>query len=215
MRNFIFGYGSLVESNSRTRTSPNSKLAYPVEVTGLQRGWWARVPVPGLSTTFLGCALSDSDSTNGVIFTVSQSDLIKLDEREKGYQRILLNNTMINDYCNILNKEDKVWVYINSDFEQKGFLEKNTPNRNFPIVQSYIDICINGYLELLAKYPFLEKEKFVQKFINETRFWNEYWVNDRIYPRRPFIHCPNAYKIDSLLIDNLKDTSLFNKIYFE
>ncbi len=215
MSNFIFGYGSLVESNSRTRTSPNSKLAYPVEVKGLQRGWWARVPVSGLSTTFLGCALSDSDSVNGVIFTVNESDLIKLDDREKGYKRILLNNTNINDYCNILNKEDKVWVYINCDFEQTDFLERNTPDRNFPIVQSYIDICINGFLELLEKYPFLKNEKYVEKFINETKFWNEYWVNDRIFPRRPFIHCPNAYKIDSLLKDNLKDTSLFNKIYFE
>ena len=215
MRNFIFGYGSLVETNSRIRTSTDSKLAYPVEISGLQRGWWARVPVSGLSTTFLGCALSDSNIVNGVIFNVNQSDLIKLDKREEGYQRILLDNNAIKDYCNVLRKEDKVWVYINRDFGQKDFLGKNIPDKEFPIVQSYVDICINGYLGLIEKYPFLKKEKFIEKFITETKYWSEYWVNDRIYPRRPFIHCPNAYKIDSLLIEHLKDASLFNKIYFE
>jgi hypothetical protein len=29
--------------------------------------------------------------------------------------------------------------------------------------------------------------------------WPRYWVNDRIYPRRPFIYRPNASAIDAII----------------
>jgi hypothetical protein len=215
MKNYIFGYGSLIESQSRIRTNPSSIKAFPVLINELKRGWWARVPVSGISTTFLGCTTSKTDSVNGVVFEVLEDDIKEFDKRENGYNRVLLKNSQIIDYCDILNDNDKVWVYLNSDFNEKEFLSNNIPNKDFPIVQSYVDICINGCLELVKEYPFLESENFTRNFINDTLFWNEFWVNDRIYPRRPFIHCPNAYTIDRLLIENLKESSLIKKIYFE
>jgi len=215
MRNFIFGYGSLIESSSRTRTSPNATDAYPVEIAGLQRGWWARVPVSGLSTTFLGCAVSENDRINGVLFEVDVTDLKKMDIREEGYDRIVVDNAAIKDYCEVLTEKDQVWVYVNSNFSAPDFIANNIPNKDFPIVQSYVDICINGCLELEAQFPFLKEEQFLQKFISETKYWNAYWVNDRIYPRRPFIYCPNAYTIDTLLQKHLTDPHLFHTIYFE
>ena len=32
-----------------------------------------------------------------------------------------------------------------------------------------------------------------------TTGWNANWVNDRIYPRRPFIYAPGASAIDKIL----------------
>jgi len=40
---------------------------------------------------------------------------------------------------------------------------------------------------------------FTQDFIRTTSGWNAHWVNDRIYPRRPFIYVPNSSAIDKAL----------------
>jgi hypothetical protein len=71
------------------------------------------------------------------------------------------------------------------------------PTSTFPIVQSYVDICVNGCLEVEALYR--AATGYVQEFIKTTTGWNKYWVNDRLYPRRPFIYVPNASKIDQAL----------------
>jgi hypothetical protein len=67
------------------------------------------------------------------------------------------------------------------------------------MVQSYVDICINGCLELEALYRRAKEEAFTEEFIRTTSGWNAYWVNDRLYPRRPFIYAPNATAIDKAL----------------
>ena len=40
MTNYVFGYGSLLERASRTRTNPDAVGAWPAHVTGYQRGWF-------------------------------------------------------------------------------------------------------------------------------------------------------------------------------
>ena len=66
------------------------------------------------------------------------------------------------------------------------------------MVQSYVEIGINGCLELEALYRGV-KGSFVQEFIRTTSGWNANWVNDRLYPRRPFIYAPNGSAIDRAL----------------
>jgi hypothetical protein len=63
------------------------------------------------------------------------------------------------------------------------------------MVQSYVDICINGCLELEALYRGV-KGSFTQEFIRTTTGWNANWVNDRIWP---FIYAPSASAIDKAL----------------
>jgi len=46
-----------------------------------------------------------------------------------------------------------------------------------------------------------------------TRDWSEHWVNDRIYPRRPFIYQPRSRQIDSLLAQQLPQ--YFSRIRIE
>jgi len=71
------------------------------------------------------------------------------------------------------------------------------PTPDFPMVQSYVDICVNGCLEVEALYR--SARGFVQEFVKTTTGWNKYWVNDRLYPRRPFIYVPKAETIDRAL----------------
>jgi hypothetical protein len=56
---------------------------------------------------------------------------------------------------------------------------------------------MNGCLELESIYR--TAKGFTQEFIRTTTGWNADWVNDRIYPRRPFIYVPNASTIDKAL----------------
>jgi len=37
---YVFGYGSLIESESRTRTNPDAVAAWPARLAGYQRGWF-------------------------------------------------------------------------------------------------------------------------------------------------------------------------------
>jgi len=40
MTDYVFGYGSLLERASRTRTNPDAVGAWPARVTGYSRGWY-------------------------------------------------------------------------------------------------------------------------------------------------------------------------------
>ena len=43
---YVFGYGSLIESESRTRTNPDAVAAWPARLAGYQRGWFHMEPTP-------------------------------------------------------------------------------------------------------------------------------------------------------------------------
>jgi len=70
------------------------------------------------------------------------------------------------------------------------------PSVNFPIVQSYVDIFVSGCLEQEQRFGL---EGFARECIATTHDWSPHWVNDRLYPRRPFIYQPKARQIDLLL----------------
>lgn len=44
---------------------------------------------------------------------------------------------------------------------------------------------------------------------------SQYWVNDRLYPRRPFIYQPNASRIDAALKAAPKTAELFYEVELE
>ena len=210
---YIFGYGSLIYSHSRNRTTPGKEKVYPITIKGLARGWWALVPSIGPSTTFLGCVESEKLNihendcfVNGVVYEVTDSELALTDRRESGYRRVKVDFFDIFDYCGKLTKNDTVWIYLNEG--DQDFPLNQYPSNEFPIVQSYVDLCINGCIEIESNFP--EAKGFIEDFIKTTLHWNEKWVNDRLYPRRPFIYEPNASFIDRLLKQHLTDTNLLS-----
>jgi hypothetical protein len=146
--------------------------------------------------------------------TGSKEELEKTDIRERGYKRVKVDFEEVEDFSAQIEKKSKIWIYANQ-FENNQIPESQQPCKEFPIVQSYVDMCINGCLEIESLYPKAKKDEFAIDFIRSTFYWSEFWVNDRIYPRRPFIYRPNAYTIDQLLKENLPDKSIFDKIYFE
>ncbi len=212
-QNFIFGYGSLIEDESRQRTTPSARDAWPARVTGIRRGWWARGAASGLTTTYLGAVADPVATCNGVIYRVSAAELAATDQRESaGYQRCLIESNkieMLDDRTTPL--EGLVWAYINLIPPDK--LDDNLPTPQFPMVQSYVDICIHGCLEVEGKYR--TATGFTQEFIATTDEWSRYWVNDRLYPRRPFIFQPAAGQIDVALQLAPKTRDLFYEVEIE
>ena len=81
------------------------------------------------------------------------------------------------------------WVYA-ANVER---LQK--PTATHPIVQSYVDIFLNGCFQIQEEFKL---ESFAKDCVETTKEWSEHWVNDRIHPRRPFA-IANAMKIDQML----------------
>lgn len=169
---YIFGYGSLIYSLSRNRTTPNKHIVFPLKVYGLTRGWWGVIPVPRPSTTFLGCVEAfrygieeDESFVNGVAYQVTSEELILIDEREIGYKRIQVDLENVHDYCNRFQSGDRVWVYTN-EHQDLNFPRGHYPTEELPIVQSYLDLCINGCLEIEKEFE--NTSGFCKDFIGYT-----------------------------------------------
>jgi hypothetical protein len=193
---YIVGYGSLMQDESRKRTSPNAGPARPVEVKGYRRGWFARGRGPGFGTTYLGVVADRGARLNAVLYKVDAAELAATDRREASYCRALVAATDIE----ALDRGDpslapaQAWIYVSAPEAVAA------ASSEFPIVQSYVDIFVSGCLEQEERFAVAG---FARECLASTAGWPEYWVNDRIYPRRPFVFQPRARQIDELLAREL------------
>jgi hypothetical protein len=195
---YIIGYGSLMQDESRKRTSPQAGDAHPIELSGYRRGWFARGDPVGFSTTYLGVLPDAQGHLNAVIYRIEIGELATTDRREASYCR---RNVAFSSITALEKQPSEAlsgqaWIYVNS---AQGIA---TPSARFPIVQSYVDIFVSGCLEQEQRF---ELKGFAQQCLTTTHDWSEHWVNDRLYPRRPFIHQPKARAIDLLLFQQLPE----------
>ena len=196
MKAYIFGYGSLLERASRTRTNSDAIGAWPARVVGFERGWFHQSKdFVGSTCTFLGAVEAASKTINGVIYAVADFESTK--EREVGYTATPIHPGRIEmlDGGPDWNPGMTVYIFLSNP---DSISKTKEPTSEIPMVESYVDICINGCLELEALYRKVNGS-FTKEFIDTTSGWNGYWVDDRIYPRRPFIYTPNAGAIDKAL----------------
>ena len=193
---YIVGYGSLMQDESRKRTSPNAGPARPVEVTGFRRGWFARGRGPGFGTTFLGVVRERDARLNAVIYGVDAAELAATDRREASYCRVLLAaaEVLALDADDRAPAAAQIWIYASPPGAAAA------PSRDYPIVQSYVDIFVSGCLEQEERFALAG---FARRCLATTAGWSANWVNDRIYPRRPFVFQPRARQIDELLSQEL------------
>jgi len=192
----IVGYGSLMQDESRKRTSPSAGAAFPVVVQGFRRGWFAKGDGVGFETTYLGAVAAPKSQFNAVVYHVKLAELKATDERESFYCRRAVDAGAITVLATgeAPPLQGQVWIYVN----KPGGVA--VPNERYPIVQSYVDIFVSGCLEQEEKYHL---SGFARQCLTTTTDWSRYWVSDRIYPRRPFIFEPKARQIDKLLSEQL------------
>ena len=225
---FLFGYGSLIETRSRVRTWPTARHALPAIVRGVVRGWFKRTQSAGPSPTYLGAVASrdaaavglHADRTapglqnanddrvpvcNGVLFPVTLVELQHYDAREADYtrERILPEDVEMLDGSAGLPAGSEVWFYATRDVQW--------PCPAFPIVMSYVDICLTGCLEIEYVFPLARAARFAERFVRTCVGWTWHvgcWINDRVYPRRAFAVVPEAARIDQLIVDVLGPDAL-------
>ena len=181
---FVFGYGTLMYLPSISKTlSTDAPVA--ASISGFKRGWYFKDLRE--KRMALGLKYSTGENCNGVLLKLKESDFSDLDLREKGYSRVLLKNTDIENVE--LTDNDSVYTYI---VEKIDF-----PTLEYPIAQTYLDVCLEGALKFGPKYS--------SDFILNTDFWNYPWVNDRQNPifKRGFNDL-SVSLIDELLEKNIK-----------
>jgi len=188
---YVFGYGSLIERESRMRTWPSAEFASPVVVKGIARGWFDQTDVPSWSPTYLGGVTEEGAECNGVIFPVTSAELDSYGRRETGYTLTKIEPSRLTVLDGATPPDAEIWYFANT--------RKRFASVERPIVQSYVDVCLNGCLELEAMYPRARQANFAEQFIRTTANWGPPWINDRIFPYRPFVHVPRAWAIDALL----------------
>jgi hypothetical protein len=193
---FIFGYGSLINTPSRNSSVTTPIPAIPVRVSeqfGFTRVWNDRAPS---GFTALGLRKADASmpatSINGVLFAVTGGDISAYDQREEGYTRVeILRSNIETLSWQGLPREGHIWVYVPTRPGYKPGEGLPVPDGKYPILQSYIDVVVEGGMEY--------GDTYTKELIATTKGWNTYWLNDRILARRPWVEDKRYSGVDNFL----------------
>lgn len=145
----------------------------------------------------------------GVLFPVpSHQDLTAFDVREVGYTRIAIplhKIRMLPDFgcvaaqkralslqsglAKARNDESnlRIWMYVPDPSHT------SSPTVEYPILQTYVDVCIEGCLLWGGKV-------FAMRFLEGTSNWSEFFLNDTPMSRRPWLHRKEYKKVDDCLM---------------
>lgn len=197
---WIFAYGSLVNAESASAqlgADASAPQAARLRATaGFARAWSFNSPT---GFTALGVAQADRSSgaacdINGALLRVPAAKLPALDVRESGYARLELDAALFDRHRSDADvsaahaqlwPRDRVYVWVP---EQQG-----APSEDCPILQSYVDACLEGFLSLGG-------EAFAREFVESTSGWCEFFLNDCPFSRRPWLHRGKAYaELDRVL----------------
>jgi hypothetical protein len=194
----VIGYGSLMEKKSKAMSAPTAGPNHPVRVTGFQRSWTDRGGLgPGFRTIFLGVEVAKGIQMVAVAYSdPDRTNISGTDAREQSYCRMAVEPAKVE----VLDSWDlpadaEIWIYTMKP-DKIG-----RPDASHPIVQSYVDVFLSGYLQMqdLLRPEIAAKLNFASECITTTSGWSEHWKNDRIYPRRPWMYQRNAPTIDGHL----------------
>jgi hypothetical protein len=194
--NFIFGYGSLINSASRNSTALKPVAAIPARVSaafGYIRCWCDRSPS---GFTALGLRRPEVGETamtvNGVIYPVEGDDMAAFDGRETGYRRVEVPPEQIEAVSwRRLPEHGKVWVYVPVSHGREPGVDLPAADSGFPLLESYIDVVLEGGMEYGVDYA--------TEIILTTTDWSVYWLNDRELPRRPWVFEKQSLALDRML----------------
>jgi len=161
---------------------------------GYKRNWVTLENSKHGKFSFLGIAKSkkNADNINGIIFPINKKDIKNFDKRENpDYYRRKIDLKYFKHYFNIaLPKNINIYTYV--------IKNKFVNNNKCPILQTYLDIVIQGCLE--------HDNKFAKMFLDTTDNWKPIY-NDR--KNKIYSNFKNI-KLNYKQIDNvLKNTECF------
>lgn len=174
---YVFGYGGLILSEGREMTIGVKVEAVPVIIRGFERLWGFTAPQYHLTTVTL--RRNENKDCFGVIFPVTNEQLMELDIREEGYARVALRPEQI-EFLNPHGSlpAGSVFTYVSDKIE--------LPNEDNPITQSDVDAILTGCIQDYG-------EDFARNVVRTTTGWEFPWINDREKPRYPWSNHSKEY----------------------
>ena len=166
MKKYIFGYGSLVNNESRFLTL--KRHTEPIMVIldssfGYVRKWNyynqdKNIIALGLEKNVCGSRI------NGILFDVNENEIALLDKREIGYEKIIIPSQFIKilSQKNLIDIDSIIYTYI----PKKEYMISNNINyiSSNKLNQLYLNKCCNGFLS--------HNYDFFKSFVNTTCDWN-------------------------------------------
>ncbi|MBA2711864.1 MAG: gamma-glutamylcyclotransferase [Tatlockia sp.] len=203
---FIIGYGSLMEEQSKRKASTQVGENYPIYLKGFKRGWIEQGNTrSGFGITFLGIEKDPSAKINAVYYKLDYPKAIyDYDKRENIYCRVKVSPSQIMPLSSEKIPSGEYWIY----FTKASRVNRPSPEK--PLFQSYVDLFLSGCFELEEKYHL---ENFAENCIKTTHYWSDIWINDRAKPRTGLGNIDYSSKIDHLLAAKLP--LLFKQIKIE
>ncbi|MBD1555670.1 gamma-glutamylcyclotransferase [Vibrio sp. S9_S30] len=180
---YIFGYGSLINPESRKLTGQTGN-AYPAIVRGFNRHW---SKVDGSYQISPLVVTRGEGTLNGVLFEIDHAELAEFDKREAGYHRVRVPVSEF-DSEHTIDRHGEIWMYVKD--------ETTPPCPRTPIMQSYVDTVLAGCLSISTP--------FAEYFIQSTLGWHHPLENDRLKPKYGRIAGVESHHLS--LIDNLVDS---------
>ncbi|MFA5856037.1 MAG: hypothetical protein WC867_01665 [Candidatus Pacearchaeota archaeon] len=195
MKDYLFGYGSLIGQKSRDEEGITFDPV-PIRLFGYRREWNVKVDNHnGMGIMGLGVIKSRKSYCNGILFGCEDIEDFKRREFKFDYSIEKFDRRDILFLNKKLNLEnDNLWYFTPN--------HHHLPTKKTPIRQSYLDVCMMSCLEI--------NEDFAKDFVKTTHDWL-FWINDRKNPcyKNPGIEI-DTKKIDRILKEVMKDR--FNRI---
>jgi hypothetical protein len=189
--NFIVGYATLIDTPSRNSTAAKPIPAIPVRVLpsfGYIRSWNVhRDPFHFTAMGLRKANPGESGATiNGVLYPAEGGDMSSFDRREEAYTRVEVPRSQIEAVgWQPLPETGHIWIYVPAAARLPG------PDAEYPLLQSYIDVVVEGGLEY--------SPDFALEILETTDGWNRFWLNDRELAHRPWVEDPKAREVDMVL----------------
>src|SRR6516165_9835847 len=138
--NYIFGYGSLINTASRNATSAHPIAAIPVRVSaefGYIRVWNDRSPSGFTALGLRKPAPGESALTiNGVLYPVEGNDMAAFDAREQGYVRVEIPHADVEAVSwQALPAQGRLWVYVPEKPGREPGIDLPPPDAHFPMLE--------------------------------------------------------------------------------
>lgn len=157
MRQFVFGYGSLVAELGFVPTRDYRHEGFAAEVSGFARGWGVamnnRRDLPGykfytapdgsrpaVCVAFLDVAEATAGSVNGLCMPVAGPSLAQLDRRERNYARVDVSDR-------IDAHGGRVWMYVGTPAARKRLASARAAGRAV-IDAAYLRTVVQGFARL-------------------------------------------------------------------
>lgn len=160
----IFAYGSLVNSAARPKKLESISAFLP----GWSREWMHRITTPQGQVCALTVGEDVPTSIKGVVLVGDDGEHFEIDEREIGYDRVLVTVRMVGECESPLSCS----LYVGTQ------ADRGPATRAYPIWRSYLDCVLSGYLSLGGLDA-------VEEFVKTTRGWPAPILDDRESPKYP------------------------------